>query len=116
MTNPNFAMDDLHPNVPHEICAYIYMKCEAKGTVHKSTGQLMNCEGRKFTSAIAIRAALSKYYADVFNVPGVRWNVNDHGYCSGNPVLSLEVCTYLASLKKRKVSEVGKTSFSSPRF
>ncbi|KLO10084.1 hypothetical protein SCHPADRAFT_943121 [Schizopora paradoxa] len=84
-------------NTPFDITAFITKKC---GKVEDG------CEGRKMSTAVSTRAALTYYYRLLRPYePTISWSVDSAGLCRGLPTRSRVVHEFISGLERMKARD-----------
>ncbi|KAF9111792.1 hypothetical protein BGX27_004420 [Mortierella sp. AM989] len=81
------AFYTLSPKTPEVLLLIIYHRIEV--------------EGRSYSTAEGLQAALKQYYKDKLHCTEEWWEVDEKGKCSGNPVYAKNFVEYMKTIKKR---------------
>jgi len=102
LDNSEASLSLQEPNeaTPKLIAGWIFRKCEHRNPKDASTA---HCEGRSFSHALKMRAAISYHYAQEEGRGSEKWHQDREGTWLGNPALSHGVSRYMLSLHRRKV-------------
>ncbi|KAH7903849.1 hypothetical protein BJ138DRAFT_976983, partial [Hygrophoropsis aurantiaca] len=93
--DPNWDAKAVTRQTPNDICAFITRKCGAKD---------VGFEGRKFSTAVSTRAAITQWYWMVQPNESVsEWQVDETaGVCHGLPTRARRVSEFMIGLEKMK--------------
>ncbi|KIM71546.1 hypothetical protein PILCRDRAFT_16976 [Piloderma croceum F 1598] len=101
--NLKWDAKEVSSQTPHDIRVFITQKCGAKED---------GFEGRKFSTAVSTRAALTFWYRNVRpNESAAEWRQESTGICHGLPTRSRVVSEFMIGLKKTK-AKAGEVSQS----
>ncbi|KAI3648967.1 hypothetical protein MP228_004987 [Amoeboaphelidium protococcarum] len=99
--NPDFDKFELNALTPLRIVQYLFYLCGDQGTVSTEYGgMLLECQGRSYSTAENVRAALSHAFSKRYNCLQEPYRRNADGSWTGNPCLSRDVSNLMKGLKK----------------